>query len=108
MPSTTLSRGNFILGMVCGPSLTPTALTASTTTAQTFTVPGLQVLDFIEVNFTGAQTAGVGIANTRVSAANTLEIVFSNSTAGTPTPAAGVYLVRVSRAESLPLPVNAV
>lgn len=108
MTSATIPRGNFLMSMVCGPSLTPTALTASTTTAQTYTVPGLQLLDFVEVNFGGAQTAGVGIVNTRVTAANTLEIVYSNSTAGTPTPAAGVYYIRVSRPEYVPVPTNAV
>lgn len=108
MPSTTIPRGNLLLSMVCAPSLTPGALTASTTTALTFTVPGLLVGDFIEVNSSVAQTAGVGIANTRVSATNTLEIAFSNSTAGTPTPVAGVYYVRISRPEYLPLPLNAV
>jgi hypothetical protein len=108
MPSTTISRGNILLNMLIGPSLTPTALTASTTTAQTFTVPGLKVSDALQVNFAGAQTAGVGIANARVTAADTLEITFSNSTAGTPTPAAGVYIIMVDRAEYLPLPVSAV
>lgn len=108
MPSSTISRGNILLNMLIGPSLTPTALTASTTTAQSFTVPGLKVNDALQVNFSGTQTAGVGIANARATAADTLEIVFSNSTAGTPTPAAGVYIIMVDRAENLPLPVSAV
>jgi hypothetical protein len=107
MPSTTIPRGNILLNMIMGPTLTPTALTASTTTAQTFTVAGLLVGDQVNVGLNGAQTAGVGIANARVSAADTLEIVFSNSTAGTPTPTAGVYLVKLARAENSPLPVNA-
>jgi hypothetical protein len=107
MPSSTISRGNIILQMLLGPSLTPTALTASTTTSQTFTVLGLQTNDSVTVNFNGAQTAGVGIANAYVSAANVLTVVFSNSTAGTPTPAAGIYVIALDRAEYQPLPVNA-
>ena len=107
MPSTTLARGNVLLNLLLGVTLTPTALTASTTTSQTFTIPGLQLLDIVSVNFSGAQTAGVGIANAYVSAANVLTIVFSNSTAGTPTPAAGTYLITLDRAENLPLPSNA-
>ena len=107
MPSSTIGRGNILLQMLIGPSLTPTALTASTTTAQTFTVPGLQLNDAVSVSFNGAQTAGVGIGNARVTAANTLEIVFTNSTAGTPTPAAGVYSITFDRAEYLPLPTTA-
>ena len=107
MPSTTISRGNILNQLLIGPSLTPTALTASTTTSQTFTVPGLQLNDSVSVNYNGAQTAGVGIANAYVSAANVLTIVFSNSTAGTPTPAAGTYILALDRAEYLPLPTNA-
>ena len=106
MPSTTISRGNILVNMMAGVSLTPTALTASTTTAQTFTIPGLVINDAVNVTFNGAQTAGVGIGNAYVSALNTLTIVFTNSTAGTPTPAAGAYLVLVDRAEYSPLPAN--
>jgi|SRR6516164_2835247 hypothetical protein len=107
MPSTTIGRGNVLYNLLLGVSLTPTALTASTTTAQTFTVPGLQVNDLISINLAAAQTAGVGIVNAYVSAPNTMVVVFSNSTAGTPTPAAGTYLVTVDRAENFPLPNNA-
>lgn len=107
MPSTTISRGNILLNLILAPSLTPTALTASTTTPQTFTVPGLQLLDLITVNYNGTQTAGVGIVNAYVSAPNTMVVIFSNSTAGTPTPAAGVYLMTLDRAENIPLPTNA-
>ena len=106
MPSTTISRGNILVNMIAGPTLTPGALTASTTTALTFTIPGLLLNDAVNVTFNGAQTAGVGIGNAYVSAANVLTIVFTNSTAGTPTPAAGVYLVLVDRAEYQPLPTN--
>ncbi len=107
MPSTTLSRGNVLTNLLIGPSLTPTALTASTTTAQNFTVPGLLLLDCVTASYNGAQTAGVGIGNSYVSAANVLTIVFTNSTAGTPTPGAGIYLLEINRAESTPLPTNA-
>lgn len=108
MPSSTIARGNILVNMLLGPTLTPTALTASTTTSQTFTVAGLQLNDAVQVTFSGAQTAGVGIGNTYVSAANVLTIVFTNSTAGTPTPAAGVYVIALDRPEALPLPTSAV
>lgn len=74
------------------------ALTASTTTTRTYTVPGLLVgYDHVVVNKPTA-TAGVGIANARVSANDTLEISFGNYTAGTPSlPASESYLVLVSR-----------
>lgn len=74
------------------------ALTASTTTTRTYTVPGLLVgFDHVVVNKPTA-TAGVGIANARVSANDTLEISFGNYTAGTPSlPSSENYLVLVSR-----------
>ncbi len=74
------------------------ALTASTTTTRTYTVPGLRVgFDHVVVNKPSA-TAGVGIANARVSANDTLEISFGNFTAGTPSlPSSEDYLVRVAR-----------
>lgn len=110
MPGTLPSRGNILYSFMIAPSLTPTALTASTTTAESFTVPGLNVGDAIEVNSNAAQTAGVGIGNARVTAASTLEILFTNCTAGTPTPVAGLYTIVVSRPEigGGTLPTNAV
>jgi hypothetical protein len=108
MPSSTISRGNILVNMLIGLSITPTALTASTTTAQTFALPGALITDVVQASFNGAQTAGVGIANARISAVNVLEITFSNSTAGTPTPAAGIYTIALDRAENQPLPVSAV
>lgn len=107
MPSTTISRGNILTNLLIGPTLTPTALTASTTTAETFTIQGLLTTDILGVTFQGAQTAGVGIANAYVSAPNVLTLVFSNSTASTPTPAAGIYTIAIDRAENFPLPTSA-
>lgn len=105
---TTLCRGNISASMLIAPSLTPVAVLQATTAEQNFTVNGLAVGDMVEVCANVAQTAGVGISNCRVSAANTLTIGFSNSTAGTLTPAAGQYLVCIVRPESLPLPTAAV
>lgn len=73
------------------------ALTASTTTTRTYTVPGLLVGDIVTVNKPSV-TAGVGIANARVSAADTVEIAFGNFTAGTPSlPATEDYILQVDR-----------
>ena len=75
-----------------------TAATASTT--QYFPAIGLQTTDIVVVTNPGAQTAAVGILDSRVSAADTLAIKFL-ATAGTPTPAAGTatapYTVTVFR-----------
>jgi hypothetical protein len=107
MPGTTIGRGNVIYDYLAGPSLTPVSVAGATSAEQNFTVVGLQVGDFVDVFFNGVQTAGIGIANARVSALNTLTILFQNSTAGALTPAAGQYVMNVTRPENLPLPVNA-
>ncbi len=108
MPSTTLSRGNIISSILCGPTLTPSATAPNTVVEQSFSVPGLQLLDFINVSFNGTQTAGIAVENARCSSPGVLTLAFSNDTAGTLTPAAGIYIVGVDRAENLPLPTNAV
>ena len=97
-------------------SLTPAALatgpsvneqtfigTASTASAtQYFPTIGLLTTDVVVVTKPGAQTAAVGILDSRVSAADTLAIKFL-ATAGTPTPAAGTaaapYVVTVFRVQ---------
>jgi hypothetical protein len=106
MPGTMISRGNLVVSWLMGPTLTPVLVAQATTAEQDFTVKGLQVGDFVNVVANVAQTAGIGIANARVKAADTLTIGFVNSTAGGLTPAAGVYLVMLDRAETT-LPLNA-
>lgn len=104
----TIPRGNIQKFSQIAVALTPTALVASTTTPLSFTVKGLQLQDFVSANLIGAaQTAGVGIVNCRVTAADTLEILFSNSTAGTPTPTVGTYTLLICRSEDNTLPANA-
>lgn len=104
MPYNDVCYGNLRYATLIEPSLTPAALTASTTTSQTFNISSLNTSDRVFVNFVGAQTAGVGIANAYVSAPSTLTLVFSNSTAGTPTPAAGNYSILVMRCSQQPIP----
>ena len=108
MPSTTLGRGNLLYDFVIGPVLTPVAVAGSTAAEQSFTVPGILVGDILDINCAVAQTAGLGIVNVRVSAANTITIQFANSTAGSLTPTAGQYVINVGRPENQPLPANAV
>lgn len=107
MPSTTLGRGNILYDFLIGPTLTPVAVAGNTTAEQSFTIIGLQVGDFADINCMAAQTAGLGIVNVRVSATNTLTVQFSNSTAGSLTPTAGQYNINITRPENLPLPTNA-
>jgi hypothetical protein len=89
--------------LAAGPSIgeqtfVGTAATASTT--QYFPAIGLLTTDVVVVTKVGAQTAAVGVLDSRVSATDTLAIKFL-ATAGTPTPAAGTaaspYTVTVFR-----------
>ena len=105
MPGTISAGGNCLYSWAILPTFTPVSVAANTTAEQSFSLPGAQIGDFVDVYFFGttlagsAQTAGIGIVNNRISAPNTLQIGFSNSTAGALTPAAGYYYVILTRPE---------
>lgn len=108
MTSTTINRGNVATTIILTSNMTPAAVSATTSSEQAFTVPGLQVGDQVSaLQFQGAWTVLVDIVNLRVSAANTLSVSFQNSTGGSVTPPAGTYLLEVNRPESTILPTNA-
>ena len=107
MPSTTITRGNALSAFYVQPSLTPVAVAANITAAQSFTVPGILSTDHIYVSSVAAQTAGIWIAECRASADNTISVQFGNCTAGSLTPVAGNYIIDVVRFEG-PLPATAV
>ncbi len=89
--------GNIVTQSVISVTLSPALIVLNTTAEQTFTVNGLLVGDVVSINKPTAQ-AGLGIVGSRVSAANTLGITFSNNTASSITPtAAQVYTVLVAR-----------
>lgn len=77
-------------------SINVASVAANTTAEQDFTVPGLAVGDFVAVN-KPSLSAGLGIANFRVKAANTLSIQFVNATGAPIDPAAEAYTVFVVR-----------
>ena len=109
MPGTFRAGGNLVYDWLIAPTLTPVAVAGSTAAEQSFTIAGLQVGDYVDVNCNVTQTAGISIGNVRVSAANTLTIEFSNSTAGILTPVSAVYLINIGRPEVgiASLPTNA-
>lgn len=74
------------------PSLTPASVGAATVAEQTFTVAGLTTADTVLVDPPALANA-IGICSARVSAADTLALRYVNPTAGSLTPAAGVYRV---------------
>ena len=72
----------------------PADLAANQTTEDTVTVTGLAVGD-VPLVVKPTMTAGVGIVNARVSAANTLAITWMNTTAASVNPASEDYTVLV-------------
>jgi hypothetical protein len=108
MSSTTVTRGNSHETFYIAPTLTPSAVSANTTAAQTFALPGLQTTDIIiSAGYTGNQTTGILTVEADCLTANVLTIQFGNLTSGSLTPASGVYEFQIVRAEG-PLPVTAV
>jgi hypothetical protein len=98
-----IALGNIQLVMVLQVAVASgTALAASTSEERTYTVQGLLPGDVVMAINKPTFQAGVAIANSRVSAANTLAITFGNFTAGTPTLTAETYLVVIARPENPP------
>lgn len=108
MSSTTVTRGNSHETFYIAPSITPVAVAANTTAAQTFPLPGLQTTDIISsAGYTANQTTGIFVVECDCLTANVLTIQFGNVTASSATPAAGIYELQIVRAEG-PLPTTAV
>lgn len=84
-------------------SLNVASVAANTTAEQTFTVTGLKLRDLVMVNKPSA-SAGLGIVNARVSAADTLALTFVNATGSPIDPSAETYTITVIRGEGNALP----
>jgi hypothetical protein len=79
--STLIPLGNVARMFAVSVTFDPASVATVTTAEQTTTIQGLQVGDFVLAQ-KPTNTAGVGVVNCRVSAANTLAITFVNPTAG--------------------------
>ena len=101
--STTLARGNVGFEAVLQVSITPPAtMSANSTQEVAYTIPGVVVGDFLEIN-KPSHTAGLSIGNIRASAANTISIQWVNSTTSTITNTPNeLYLIAVTRFDSVP------
>lgn len=77
-------------------SLDVASVAANVSAEQTFTVAGLAVGDLVFV-IKPSLSAGLGVVNARVSAADTLAITFMNTTAAPVDPAAETYQIFVMR-----------
>jgi len=95
-----------VFAATLGPTA-PASVAAAVTAPQTFTILGVQPGDYINCQCGTAQTAGISVANVRVSAVNTIIVDFNNSTAGALVPVAGPYGFVWGRPEYLPLDTNA-
>lgn len=100
-PEPQSSIGNLQKHAVLTVALTPTAITASTTSQQSFSALGLglQVGDIVAVLAPPSFVAGVSYGASTVTAADTVQITFANATAGTPTPPSGNYVIEVLRVQ---------
>ena len=108
MSSTTVTRGNSHETFYIAPSLTPAAVAAQTSAAQTFSVAGLQTTDIVLVQgYNGSQTAGIVIAEADCLTSGVLTVQFANVTTASVTPASGAYAIQITRLEG-PAPVTAV
>jgi hypothetical protein len=101
--STTIARGNVGFEAVLQVTISPpTTIAANTTVESTYTVPGVSIGDFLEINKPSHLT-GLSIGNIRASAANTIAIQWVNSTTSTVTSVPNeLYLIAVTRFDSLP------
>jgi hypothetical protein len=79
--STLIPRGNVRAMFMIDVTFNPASVATITTAEQTTTVVGLKTGDMIYWQ-KPTNTAGVGVVNMRVSAADTLAVTFVNPTAG--------------------------
>ena len=108
MSSTTVTRGNSHETFYIAPSLTPAQVGPNTVSTQTFSLPGLQITDYIQSGgYIANQTTGIFIAESDCLTNNILTIQFGNVTASPATPASGVYEFQIVRFEG-PTPTTAV
>jgi hypothetical protein len=101
--STLIPRGNIARMFAVSVTFDPASVATITTAEQTTTVTGLQVGDFV-IAQKPTNTAGVGVVNCRVSAANTLAVTFVNPTAGGVDAASETWRFLVFRPEAVSLP----
>ena len=94
--------GNIVTQSVVSVSLTPAEVATVVAAEQTFTIAGLKPGDIISgFHLSGAIGTACSATSARVSAADTLAVIFNNPTAGNLTPTAGTYKFILSRPDSL-------
>jgi len=108
--SSQLLRGNLLKIYAVQVTFDPAAVATITTAEQDVTVTGVKVGDIVLAVNKPTLTAGVGIVNARVKAADTVSLQYVNPTAGSVNPASEVYTIVLVRPEvgagTLPSVVN--
>ena len=101
--STTIARGNVQLECLLSVNISPpSSLAANATVESLYTVPGVVLGDFLEIN-KPSHTSGLSIGNIRASAANQIAIQWVNSTTSQiVSPPNENYLIVLSRFDSFP------
>lgn len=102
MPGPTLvARGNVSLEMIFQVTLNPnngSNIPANSSVETTYTMQGVQVGDFLEIN-KPSHTTGICVGNIRVPANNQIAVQFMNVTASPIAPSAEAYLIALTRYE---------
>jgi hypothetical protein len=105
--STMIPYGNILKLIAVQVTFDPAAVSTITTAEQDVTVPGVKVGDVVVSVNKPSLTAGVGICNARVKAADTVSLQFVNPTAGSVNPASEAYTIVIGRPESTSASFNA-
>jgi biotin carboxylase len=87
-----IQRGQAVITLPVSPASAGTGIST-----QTFTINGVAVGDYVDVNVTKSPGTGITIASAYVSAANTITVVYDNQSGSAAVPAADNYLVFIVR-----------
>lgn len=98
--STLLPRGNLYRIYAVSVTFNPASVASATSAEQTVTVTGVKSGDIVVAVNKPSATAGVGIVNARVSAANTVALTFMNATAGAVDPGSESYTFMIATPEN--------
>lgn len=99
--STMIPYGNILKLFAVNVTFDPAAVATITTAEQDVTVIGVKVGDIVMTVNKPTLTAGVGIVNARVKAADTISLQFVNPTAGSVNAGSEVYTIVIARPESV-------
>lgn len=103
-PQPQAAMGNIYKNAVITASITPAAVATAITAGQSFVITGIGAVVGDQVSAVSPPAitpAGVFVVGASVTAADTIQIVWANVTAGSLTPPAGVYTFEINRPQSL-------